>query len=409
MNLAGMTPEPRHSFDLMRPTPSRTAPLEAPIDRAIEGLAAKAVATYQVDPLRDPRWEELLRSHPRASVFHTPAWLEALRRTYGYEPVVYTTSPPGSELTNGIVLCRVHSRITGRRIVSLPFSDHCEPLVEGPEELARLLHSLKLDCISERWQYLELRPRTALAVPPPGLEPAHDFYSHSVDLTPEIKDIFRQFHKDSVQRKIRRAEREGLIYEEGRSETLLEKFYQLLLRTRRRQHLPPHPRIWFRNVVDCLGDKAKLRIASKDGRSIASIITISFKDVLVYKYGCSDERFHNLGGVQLLLWKAIQDGKRSRAHEFDLGRSNRDNSGLITFKDRWGAARSQLTYWNYSTRLAPIVAPGWRSKLVHRIIPHIPDSLLTTSSRTKMAKTIFPYIPDSLLIAAGKLLYKHIG
>jgi len=224
-----------------------------------------------------------------------------------------------------------------------------------------------------------------------------------------LKDIFRQFHKDSVQRKIRRAEREGLIYEEGRSETLLEKFYQLVLRTRRRQHLPPHPRIWFRNVVDCLGDKAKLRIASKDGRSIAGIITISFKDVLVYKYGCSDERFHNLGGVQLLLWKAIQDGKRSRAHEFDLGRSNRDNSGLITFKDRWGAARSQLTYWNYPARLAPVGAPGWRPKPANSICPQIPDSRLITGWRTKMARKVFSYIPDSLLIAAGKLLYKHIG
>ncbi len=364
---------------------------------------------YSMDPLRDPRWAAFIDGHPQASVFHTPAWLEALRRTYGYEPIAYTTTPPGIELTNGIVLCRVYSPITGRRVVSLPFSDHCEPLVEGPEELESLIHSLERDCISERWDYFEVRPRTALAAPPRGLKPAQAFYLHSMDLTPEIKDIFQRLHKDSAQRKIRRAERERLTYEEGQTETLLEKFYQLLLRTRRRQHLPPHPRLWYRNLVNCLGDKMKLRIASKAGQPIASIVTLSFKDVLVYKYGCSDERFHNLGGMQLLLWNALQDGKGTGAREFDLGRSAYDNAGLITFKDRWGAARSQLTYWRHPAWLAPITAPGWRTKIAKGMAPHIPDSFLVAAWRTKLARTISSHIPDRLLIAVGKLLYRHLG
>ena len=166
-------------------------------------------AVYQVDPYRDPRWAAFLQGHPLASVFHTPGWLEALRRTYGYEAVAYTTTPPGIELTNGIVVCRVYSPITGRRLVSLPFSDHCEPLVERAEDFASLIHSLELDRISERWKYLELRPRTALAVPPRGLEPAQTYYFHCADLTPASEDIFRRLHKNSTQQPIRRAEREG--------------------------------------------------------------------------------------------------------------------------------------------------------------------------------------------------------
>jgi len=342
---------------------------------------------YRIDPLRDPRWAEFVERHPQASVFHTPGWLEALRHTYGYEPVAYTTTPPGVELTNGVVLCRVYSRLTGRRMVSLPFSDHCEPLVERREDLEGLLHSLKLDCTKEGSKYLEIRPRTACAVPPAGLGPAQGFYFHTVDLTPDLAMIFRRLHKNCTQRKIRRAEREGLTYEEGRNDALLEKFYHLLLRTRRRQQLPPHPRDWFRNLVDCLGDKLQIRVASKDGQPIASILTLSFKHVLVYKYGCSDARFHNLGGMHLLLWNAIQQAKRNGAREFDLGRSDSDNLGLITFKDRWGANRSQLTYWRYPARLTPATAAGWRMQ---------------------SAKKIFAHIPDRFLIAAGKMLYMHI-
>ena len=343
---------------------------------------------YTINPLEDPRWAEFVQRHPRASVFHTPGWLEALRRTYGYEPVTYTTTPPGSELTNGVVLCRVYSRITGRRMVSLPFSDHCEPLVERPEDLEGLLHALELDCTKERWKYVEIRPRTAYAGPPGGLEPAQAFYFHAVDLNPELTGILHRFHKESTYRKIRRAEREGLTCEEGRSATLLDRFYELLLRTRRRLQLPPHPRDWFRNLVDCLGDTVKIRTAAKDGRPIASILTLSFKDVLVYKYGCSDQRFHNLGGMPLLLWNAIQEGKRNGAREFDMGRSDTDNPGLITFKEHWGATPSQLNYWRYPARRGPAAIAGWRMQA---------------------AKKIFAHIPDTFLIAAGKMFYRHIG
>ena len=367
------------------------------------------MTVYTIDPLRDLRWDRFLERHPRASVFHTPSWLEALRRTYGYEPVAYTTTPPGIELTNGMVLCRVYSPITGRRLVSLPFSDHCEPLVEHPEELESLIHSLEADRISERWKYFELRPRTALAVPPQGLEPASGYYLHIVDLTPESDVIFRRLHKNSTQQQIRRAEREGLVCEEGQSEALLDTFYQLLLRTRRRQYLPPHPRAWFRSLVDCLGDKIKLRIASKTGQAIASIITISFKETLVYKYGCSDERFHNLGGIQFLLWNALQEGKKNGAREFDFGRSDYANTGLITFKDRWSGLRSQLTYWRYPARSAAAITPGRRTNTAKGMSPYIPDSLPIAIWRTKIAKRIFYYIPDSLLVAAGELFYKHIG
>ena len=51
------------------------------------------MGVYEIDPPCDPRWPEFLQNNPRASVFHTPGWLRALKRTYGYEPIVYTTTP----------------------------------------------------------------------------------------------------------------------------------------------------------------------------------------------------------------------------------------------------------------------------------------------------------------------------
>jgi hypothetical protein len=84
---------------------------------------------HEIDPVQDPRWAVFIARHPQATIFHTPTWLEVLRRTYGYEPFALTTASLGEDLNNGLVACRVKSWFTGRRTVSLPLSDHCELLV----------------------------------------------------------------------------------------------------------------------------------------------------------------------------------------------------------------------------------------------------------------------------------------
>jgi len=346
------------------------------------------MTVHKIDPLKDPRWGDFVHRHPRASVFHTSAWLGALHRTYGYEPVGYTTSAPDQDLRNGIVFCKVNSWLTGRRLVSLPFSDHCEPLVDEPEDLHDLLEALQQESVGENWRYIEIRPLRSLDPVTTFFHETETYSIHRLDVSPDLETLFRNFHKDSTQRKIRRAEREGLTEQEGRSDSLLDIFYRMQLLTRRRHQLPPQPRNWFRDLIDCLGDALKIRVAFKEGRPVAGILTLRSKDTLIYKYGCSDAQFNRLGGMHFLFWRAIQDAKKCGIRILDLGRSERNNSGLIIFKDRWGAERSTLTYERYAIGSSEPRGRDWKLTI---------------------AKRVFAYVPDSFLSAVGSLLYKHIG
>jgi Acetyltransferase (GNAT) domain len=342
----------------------------------------------EIDPIRDPAWLALADRHARGSAFHTPSWLEALKRTYGYDVVALTTSPSGAELSDGIVFCRISSWLTGRRIVSLPFSDHCEPLVGGREELSCILTSVGHGWKSKGWKYMEMRPIEGDLGTSPGLSASKTYCLHRLNLRPSQDDLFRGFHKDCVQRKIRRAESEALTCEEGRSDDLLKRFYRLLVVTRRRQRLVPPPLAWFRNLVDCMGEKLKIHVASKDSQPVAAILTLSHRATLTYKYSCSDRRFSSLGGTQLLLWHAIREAKRQGLTELDLGRSDWDNPGLIAFKDRWGAIRSTLTYWRCGEAASE----------------RAPDGL-----PSRIARHAVSYASDWLLAGAGRCLYRHVG
>src|SRR6266850_3358261 len=116
-----------------------------------------SMAVERIDPLNDPRWAAFLERHSEATVFHTPPWLNALARTYGYKPVVYGHTRE-DEVTSGIVFCRVNSWLTGSRLVSLPFSDHCQPLVSRFGDLGEMLSAVQAARQAEEWKYIELRP-----------------------------------------------------------------------------------------------------------------------------------------------------------------------------------------------------------------------------------------------------------
>src|SRR5262249_26306738 len=161
---------------------------------------------------------------------------------------------------------------------------------------------------------------------------------------------------------IRRAEREGLTYQDGRSQALLSHFYDLLVLSRRRQKLAPQPLSWFRNLIALMGDRLCIRVALKEGRPVASILTLRYQKTPVYKYGCADGRYNNLGGMPLLFWRAIQEAKREGLTVLDLGRSDWDNPGLIAFKDRWGAGRTSIAYWRYGNSPIPQAATHWYSR-----------------------------------------------
>ena len=340
-----------------------------------------------VDPLSDDRWDELVRRHRRASIFHERGWLEALARTYGYKPFVLTSAPPGEPLENGLALCRVSSWMTGTRLVSLPFSDHCEPLLNSASELQDFINWLREECNRQQWRYVEFRPLSAMQAEGGSLQPSGSYWFHELDLTASLDQIFRRLHFNSFRRKVHRAEREGLSYESGSSERLLGEFYRLLLITRKRHHLLPQPLVWFQNLLRYMREKLQIRIARKNDIPVAAMLALRHKSSVVYKYGCSDERFHNLGGMPFLFWRLLEESKASSVERIDFGRTDLSNDGLIAFKDRLGTSKSSLTYYRYSKEA------GRRGSL----------------GDSQAIRQVLSFLPQTLSSAAGRILYRHMG
>jgi hypothetical protein len=341
------------------------------------------MSVQTINPLNDHRWHELIARHPLATVFHDARWLVALNATYGYKPLAITTSASSTTLGNGWVFCQVNSWLSGKRLVSLPFSDHCDPLTSTAAELEEFSAYLKEQQQEQKWGYVEVRPRT-VALATCAFQPSSAHFIQQLSLAPSSQQLFAQLHHDSMQRKIRRAERECISVQEDHSGALVPQFYLLQSMTRRRHRLPPQPPRWFRNLARCFGSDCSIWLASLNRQPIAAILTLRCGRRLVYKYGASDARFHALGGMPYLFWKIIQHAKALDLEELDLGRSDLDNPGLIKFKEHLGAVGHELCYYRRGSQ---------------------PNRAMTWA----LPKWTTSWMPAWAINAAGTVLYKHMG
>jgi len=302
-----------------------------------------------INPSDDVRWTECVQASRAATMFHTASWLKVIHKTYGWDSRVLAIVDNSGVVKGCVPYFMIKSAITGRRIVSVPFSDYCHPVCETDDECTSVLRGLREVAYEGRVDSVQVRGIASEKVAiQEGWVPGARFVSHKVWLTDGIEATERRYHKDCVQRKIRKAEREGVQIELGSRSERVDQFYALLVKTRRRHGYPPPPKRWLFNVAECVPG-AEYVICSYQGIPVAGVVTIRWKDTLYYKYGASDERFHHLGAMPLLYREMMRRAAKEGVQNVDLGRTELSNRGLTEFKERFGGVPTMVQYWEFGT------------------------------------------------------------
>jgi CelD/BcsL family acetyltransferase involved in cellulose biosynthesis len=322
-----------------------------------------------IDPLADPAWLEFIEQGENAEIFHHPRWLGLLREQYGYE-VEARCIANGGGIESGIPIARIESRLTGRRLVSLPFSDVCLPVTArgtGTASATALGVALAEHCKRSGLELTVHGPMPDVQ----GTAVADGFFRHLLALGPDPEAVARGYAK-SHPRGARKARREGLRGELRTDPEAIEAFYGLHLRTRRRLGVPTQPKRFVRRFQGLFdAGLGFIWLILDDGRPVAAAVFLAFRDTLTYKYGAADEaalakRPNNLLFSEVIEW-ACQNGFRT----LDFGRTDADNQGLRAFKRGWGAEEAELPYTHFTDR-GLSSGPGLVDRLATTTIKHTP-------------------------------------
>jgi CelD/BcsL family acetyltransferase involved in cellulose biosynthesis len=279
----------------------------------------------------------------------------------------------------------IDSRLTGRRWVSLPFTDHCVPLYDSAESLVQLIDAIVHLSRDEANPSIELRWA-------PQSHPAIQCYSHyvlhTIQLNLDAETRSSEIHR-MHRRNTRLARERGVRIEWGQAQTDVDRFYHLHLLTRRRQGVPIQPRRFFDLLGRLLIERGLgfVLTAYKDDECLAAAVFLHWQQTLTYKYGASSPQGLNLRPNNLLFWEAIRWGCEKGYAWLDMGRTTLDNFGLRQFKNRWGAEEQPLTYGVLSAT-SPRSADGKLVSLMQLVLRHSPLWVCRLS---------------------GELLYKHFG
>src|ERR1700749_563610 len=110
-------------------------------------------SVQRVDPARQLGWDEVIANQPHGSFFHSAAWAKVLADAYGYTPTYFTVNE-GGVLRSVLPLMEVDSWLTGRRGVSLPFTDDCEPIYSDDQAFKSAFGEAKELGRARQWKYI---------------------------------------------------------------------------------------------------------------------------------------------------------------------------------------------------------------------------------------------------------------
>jgi hypothetical protein len=338
----------------------------------------------QLDPC-DERWIAFIDSFPLANIFHHPLWINLLSECYGYRPFVIALIDEGDRICAGIPMLDVRSFLTGRRWVSLPFTDYCLPLYRDQSALENFTAGLVGLFQGQHLPHFEVRWELPACPPIQSYSP---YVRHTLNLDQDIESISKSIHRTQRQN-IKTAEKNDVQIEHGEDLEHLRVFYRLHSLTRRRQGVPVQPWRFFELLLNSLIEKGYgfILLAYKADQCLAAGLFLHWQQTLIYKYAASDEIDQNLRPNHLLTWTAICWGSQKGYKVFDFGRTDVKNEGLRTFKNRWGADENPLSYSILSDRPHQI-SSGRIEALMHKVIQKSPVWVCRS---------------------AGELLYKHFA
>ncbi len=338
-----------------------------------------------INPLESPDWDEALPFFNDASIFHTSNWARVLSETYRYKPLYFTSTENGKMIAL-LPAIEIASRITGKRGVSLPFTDACEVMGKSAKAIDQIFERLRHYGKKEGWRYFELRGGKGIF----AQKKSHSsYYTHHLQLGSDEQSLFSGF-RGSNKRNIKKAIKQGVQVRIDRSLDAMKRFYGLNCITRKHHGLPPQPFRFFKKIHEHIlsQDRGFVALAAHQDKVIAGAVYFHLRDQAIYKYGASDRHYQNLRANNLVMWEAIKYFSEKGCKTFDFGRTEPENEGLLQFKRGWGTTEEVLNYYRYD---------------------YSKEAFVAKDSGPKTSYGLFKSMPIPVLRLLGHLAYRHIG
>ncbi len=338
-----------------------------------------------LDPVADPRWSALVEAH-RSSVFQSPDWLGVLRDAYGLDIRADVLIDEQGDPIAGMAYAELHDMMD-RRIVSLPFSDFCDPIAGTTEEWEALIdpllakgYRLSMRCLHAQFPRRDTR-----------FEATNLARWHAVDLHREPDEIWASLHP-SARRSIRKARAGGVTVRPASTREDLRAFFELHLKLRKYKYrLLAQPYRFFERIWDTFIEPGNgvLLLAVVRGEIVGGVLFLEWRDTLYYKFNASSAAHLAFRPNDFIVWEGIDHGRRRGLHYLDFGLSDPDQEGLVRYKSKFATDEGEIRFLEH----LPQGSPSESDVRMRSLLPRMTELFVDES------------VPDEITERAGDILY----
>lgn len=336
-----------------------------------------------INAMEEDAWSTF-DGHRFCSLFSSRPWASALAQTYGFPIQAVVCSRTGQP--DGAILFSRICDARGTRIVSLPFSDYGDPLVEDADtwdEAIRLLLSLSapvtLRCLHNALPGADSRFRLV-----------NQALWHGIDLSRSEQTLWAGL-KGSARQNIRKAQRLGVVVRERSDLDAVRTFHGMHCHVRKTKYrLLAQPVAFFEALHAAFAPHGAITVllAEAEGSPVAGSLFLRWRDTLYYKFNASlDPRWY---ANDLIAWEGARFGQRCGLSMFDFGLSDASQPGLVRFKRKFASAEKYISFLRHQP---PGMVDG-------------PGEDLGRTLGEVTALFTDPHVPDDITRAAGAALYR---
>jgi FemAB-related protein (PEP-CTERM system-associated) len=301
--------------------------------------------TLRAADLRDAedcaRIERFVLAQDDGTPFHLPKWLTAIERATGQEAHCLIAENAALELVGILPFHIVHSPLFGRALVSSAFAVGGGILASSQKVAERLASAVWAMAETHSCPTMELRGGVLPGMPGWIVKnEAHANFTRSLakDDEAELLAIPRKQRAE-----VRKGLEKGLTIETGNSARDLDWHYAIYSESVRNLGTPVFPKALMAEVAAAFGDDADVLTVLKDGRPVASVMSLYFKGIVMPYWGGGIWEARSLRANDVMYYALMNHARARGCTAFDFGRS-KTGSGAYAFKKNWGFEPELLSY-----------------------------------------------------------------
>ncbi len=300
-----------------------------------------------------PEYEAFLQSHPKGHFAQSILWAKQ-KPMWKWEAIVSRDKDGRIKGSLAVLIRKIipgmpFTMMYGCRgpVTDLDDKETLADLVDGAKRLAKKYHSYVIkidpDVPSEETAYTESLEALGFHLTGGGatfdaIQPQYVFRLNTQGKTSE--ELLMSLPQ-STRRKVRAGAKKGVTVEIKGKEAVPD-FARLMLETGVRDGFVTREASYFENMLDNLGEHARLYMAYYEGQAIAGTLAIWYGDKVWYLYGASSNEHRNLMPNYMLQWSMIEWAVEKGCRLYDFrgvpGRVGEDHPlyGLYKFKLGFG-------------------------------------------------------------------------